>query len=188
MAVTHEADLFDYRGWFWPVMSFSDGLRRSIMQRVIDQLEMMLLRYSRVLVVRFDLHLAEYSSNNGIISLFQARLSKRLKKKYGGEVGYAWVREQVNAIAQHYHYALMLNGHKVNYPSSLLEMVEEIWCALGNPKPYTPKNCYYLIHRQRDDEIKKVVYRLSYLAKNYSKRKRGKQVKDYQTSRLKSPA
>jgi hypothetical protein len=38
-----------------------------------------------------------------------------------------WCRELETAKKQHYHYALIIDGHKVNFPYEVTNKVKELW-------------------------------------------------------------
>lgn len=158
-----------------------------ILRSTYGQLQAMLSHHSRVLVIRFDLHLGRHYPDNKALSRFMERIKRRLILHYKmTRVGYVWVREQERAKQQHYHVALFLDGSKIRHPSRLLEWIDERWQARQHPKVYIPKNCYYMLHRHDQEGQAEAIYRLSYLAKTRGKGYRGCSVNDYSTSRLKS--
>jgi hypothetical protein len=170
-----------------PISKSNKGYYLDIIQAIGSQLESMLSHYSRVLTVRFDLHLYDPTVTNQCISRFFRKCRKRLKCEYGlVRMGFAWCREQNKGTAQHYHCVLILDGHKVNYPNKVLTIVDSIWEGWGHVKPYTPRNCYYFVLRGDVITRANVMVRLSYLAKVYSKGLRLSSVNDYSTSRIKS--
>ncbi len=156
-----------------------------ILEAIQQQLDAMLSYHCKVLVLRFDLHTDEYQSNNALISKFVRKIRKRLKAKYLiKRLGYVWVREIEKAKSQHYHFALMIDGNKVRHPSILIGLIEAIWVRCYQPKPFTPKNCYYLITRSTGKNYGECFERLSYLAKERGKGYRDKTANDYSTSRI----
>ncbi|QLE84037.1 inovirus Gp2 family protein [Shewanella sp. Scap07] len=131
----------------------------------------MLSHYKRVHVIRFDLHQRDYNPDNQRMTVFKRRLFKRLKRQYKiSKIGYCWVREQVNAAAQRYHYVLFLDGRCIQYPQKVLAIVDKVWSDMAGYS-YTLKNCYYNVTREDFDVMLKVVYRISYLAKAAGKEK-----------------
>ena len=169
----------------WWVNSRSSGLYSDMLQKMLNQLFVMLEYHSKVHVIRFDLHQPTYTETNNRITQFNRRLFKWIKSNYEVKrIGYIWVREQETSKQQHYHYALILNGHKVNYPQKIIQRVGEIWERMSGTD-YTPKNCFYNIG-QDEDTLQDAVYRISYLPKARGKGYRPDQTKDYSTSRLKS--
>lgn len=145
----------------------------------------MLAHHSKVLMIRFDLRCRELLETNRAISDFNSLLFRRLKADYRlTKIGFAWTRELERAKQQHYHYALLLDGNKVQHPAKILKAVEEIWSELAG-EYWTPENCYLNIHRKNHDEQGEAIYRISYLAKGRGKGYRPPQTKDYGTSRIK---
>lgn len=141
---------------------------REILDRSYEQLSAMLSYHSKILVVRLDFHLDEYSQDNSLISKIIKKLRKHLCDKYGMKrFGYIWVREQERSKSQHYHLALILNGNKIRVPTKLIHWIEDRWCHYGTC--YTPQNCYSMIKRGDDVKFKESFERISYLAKTRGK-------------------
>ena len=160
------------------------GIYKEIIERFIDQFDIAFKVHKRLLVHRVDLHLNKFSSDNKVISRFINRLKQWLKRNYGlDKIGYIWVREQDRSDKQHYHLALLLNGDKIRHPKRLNEQIKEMWLPHGHlPVILNP---YYFVDKHNQFESRgKIIERVSYLAKVRGKRIRGKQIKDYQTSRL----
>lgn len=95
-----------------------------------------------------------------------------------------WCRELETAKLQHYHYALIIDGHKVNYPIEINAKVKEIWRQLDGSE-YFPNNCYYNIKRSDYKSIQDAIWRISYLAKARGKGYKPDKTKNYGTSRIK---
>jgi len=69
-----------------------DYLYFEILERIYEQMNAMLSHHSRIFVMRFDLHLDEYSQSNGVATRFFRRLVRQFKKQYSVKrVGYIWV-------------------------------------------------------------------------------------------------
>jgi len=91
---------------------------------------------------------------------------------------------------QHYYLVLMLDGHKINYPSKVISLAKQIWEGRELGHIPTIKNPYYMIEREDLDSYAKAFYRISYLAKVRGKGvgKSGKlkalKVNDYYASRI----
>jgi hypothetical protein len=188
MACFFRTEPFIYEEDIWQVMSFKEGLNNKIMQKTFDQLTQMLRRYSKVFAIRFDLRFCLETYNNKMISKFRDRLNRRLSKKYKCDIGYVWVREQTeSAETSHYHYVIFLNGHKTWKSFGFAKIIDSVCDSLNHFSPYYPKNNGYMIKRDDSKSIQRVIYRLSYLAKNESKGNRPRGVSDYGTSRLKAP-
>ena len=186
MACFFHTKPFIYEENIWQVMAFKEGLNNKIMNKTFDQLFQMLRRDSKVFAIRFDLRFCLEIYNNKMISKFRDRLNRRLSKKYKCDIGYVWVREQTeSAEAAHYHYVIFLNGHKTWKAFGFGKIIDSVCDSLNHFSPYYPKNNGYMIKRGDSKSIQRVIYRLSYLAKNESKGNRPRGVSDYQTSRLK---
>ena len=160
------------------------GIYKEILERFVGQLDIAYSIHKRVLVHRIDLHTNYFTVNNKIISKFMNRLKQWLKRNYGlDKIGYIWVREKERSDKQHYHLALLLDGDKIRHPKRLNEQIKEMWLPLGHV-PVT-LNPYYNIDKHNHNETRaEIIERVSYLAKVRGKRIRDKQIKDYQTSRL----
>jgi len=174
-------------GQLWRVDSRKSGLLSHAIKVMVNQVDAILSHHSKILVVRFDLHIYHQTKDNGIITIFNRRLFKWLKRKYNlKRIGFIWCRELETAKQQHYHYVLMVNGHQVRHPVEILLKVKEIWEQhLNHSLEYTPKNCYYNIKRDNFDSIQAAIWRISYLAKARGKGYKPDQTKNYGTSRIK---
>ena len=58
------------------------GVYPYMIERIVEQLDTCIAIHKRVLVVRFDLRLKEYSGDNHIISTFINRQKQRIKRTY----------------------------------------------------------------------------------------------------------
>jgi len=173
-------------GKMWWVNSKGSGLITHTIKAMINQVDVMLSYHSKVLVVRFDLRMCQYTDDNKIIRVFNRRFHKWLKRKYQlKRIGFIWCRELETAKQQHYHYALMVDGHKVRHPIEILAKAKEIWDIHLNGSKFTPKRCYYNLGRNNYESIQKAIWRISYLAKARGKGYKPDQTKNYGTSRLK---
>ena len=187
MACFFRTEPFIYEEDIWQVMSLKEGRNKKIMVKIFDQLFQMLRRYSKVFAIRFDLRFCLETYNNKMISKFRDRLNRRLSKKYKCDIGYVWVREQTeSAETAHYHYVIFLNGHKTWKSFGFGKIIDSVCDSLNHFSPYYPKNNGYMIKRDDSKSMQRVIYRLSYLAKNESKGNRPRGVSNYGTSRLKN--
>jgi urease gamma subunit len=169
----------------WSVNSRGSGIVSHALKVMIGQTDAMLSYHSKIHVIRFDLRLYEYTENNIIITVFNRRLHRWLKRKYKlKRIAFIWCRELEKAKQQHYHYVLMLDGHKINFPQDITNKVKELWRQLGGSE-YFPDNCYYNIKRNDYKSIQDAIWRISYLAKARGKGHKPDQTKNYGTSRLK---
>ena len=161
------------------------GVFSYMIERIVEQLDTCIAIHKRVLVVRFDLHLREYSDDNHIISTFMTRQKQRIKRTYKTkDIGHAWAREQETSKAQHYHVALFIDGDVIQSPTKLLRQIKAKWFKHGHC--YIPEQCFYYIDKHNyEQERADAIERLSYLAKTRGKGYKGIQAKNYSTSRLK---
>lgn len=179
------SDWYWYANKGWRINSRKSGSRIDILKCLLSQLSIMLERDSKVFMFRFDLRLAGYTDDNRCITNFNRRLFKRIKRHYKSTIGFAWVREIERSKKQHYHYVLLLEGHKIRHPATIQKWIQEIW----NNYDGTPHwSGYANLHREDETSIQKTVYWISYLAKPRGKGSnyRPAQTKDYGSSRLKS--
>lgn len=168
---------------FW-INSKPSGIYTHMLKSMLGQLDAMLHHHSKVHLIRFDLHQELYTPDNKRITIFMRRYSKRLKQEYGFKrIGYFWVREQEKVKHQHYHFALILDGHKVKGGQKLARMARETWAEMSGAE-WTPKNHYYNIARNDHQSIQSAVWRVSYLAKGRGKGYRPTHTKDYGASRI----
>lgn len=171
---------------FW-VNGKHSGIYSSMAKKMIGQVNIMLSYHSKIHLVRFDLHLYEYTPDNFLVTKFNRILFKWLKRRYGFKrVGFIWCREMEKAKQQHYHYALIVDGHKVRHPHDLLIKIKNVWETQIQGFQYTPKRCYYNLNRNNDLVTQEAIWRISYLAKVRSKRNKPPQTKNYGTSRIKA--
>lgn len=157
------------------------------MDRILKQLSAMLSYHSRVLVIRIDLHPANYTENNHLLSLFIKTMKKWLKTNYRfTHIGYVWCREQHTSQKQHYHFAWILDAHKINYPSKVNDKSKQLWEKLTAGFCYIPENCFYKIEREQyqSESMIGTIARLSYLAKDRGKSATHKKANNYGGSRL----
>jgi hypothetical protein len=163
----------------YPLAIYTKPLRA-----IINQLNAMTRQYSRVLVVRFDLHLDSHTDNNTQISKFTKLLLNRLRTKYKlNDIGYAWCREQERSKQQHYHMVIFIEGRKIRTPECIWEMIQDTWWFVrGGHMTMVP---YHMVYRDDYQSQQDAIYHLSYLAKTRGKGYRPIQTKDYGNSRLK---
>jgi hypothetical protein len=186
MAFYFSTEDFYYQDNIWQIMSFGEGSNKRIMSKIFEQLIYMLNRHSKVFIIRFDLRFCIELWDNKLISKFRSKLNRILSKKYNCDIGYAWAREQTSKTeTPHYHYAIFLNGHKTRKSFGFGKIIDEICNSFIFISAHYPDNNGYMVYRGDSKSVQRVIYRLSYLAKNASKGNRPDGVSDYQTSRLK---
>ncbi len=178
--------LYNNRCWF--ILNNKGGTDKKIMNRIFHQLEAMQSHYSRMFVSQFILFPPKATYDNRLISDYFKALIYRLQVEYGCQIGYIWVRERDKAEKQHYHCALYMNGHKVQHSGRVLDIARTLWTDLYQGGFPIPENNYYMAERFAKDNgqsMQAVITRLSYLAKNATKGMHSREVKRYNTSRIK---
>ncbi len=178
--------LIEFNGEWWEINTRKSGIYHDMMQAILGQLFAMLSHHNKVLIFRFDLHCPDHTDTNKNITDFLRRLSRRVIRHYElTRFAYCWAREQEKAKQQHYHFALMLDGNKVQKPSLIWEMIKTIWEFIGG-SCWLPENAYYRLTRANRPQIQESIMRLSYLAKGRGKGYKPHQTKNYGTSRIKA--
>ena len=166
--------------------SKTKGVYPNIIEKIVEQLDTCLAIHKRVLVVRFDLSLDEYSGDNHTISTFINRQKQRMFKTYGiKNIGHAWKRERETSKAQHYHVALFIDGNKIQYPSRILSQIKAKWFKHG--RCWIPDACFYYLDKSKTNFKQmrgEAIYRLSYLGKTRGTGYKDVQAKNYSVSRL----
>lgn len=185
MAYITRNKAIEVNGKIWWVNSAKSGLISHTIKAMINQIDAMLSHHSKVILIRFDLRLYEYTENNGIMTTFNRKLHKRLKRKYNFKhIGFMWCRELETSKNQHYHYALMIDGHKVDLPYGIIAKIEEILQDL-DCSVFFPTMCFYRMKRDDHQSIQDAIWRISYIAKSRGKGYKPSQTKNHGTSRIK---
>lgn len=165
-----------YQGHVWTVMS-DYQIRKDIMDTIFTVLREFFEKRSKLIAIRIELHLKQWTANNAPVREFFTKLRRQLLKLYGRIYNrYIWVREQGQAKTQHYHVVLLVDGQIIKHSSVLEKIASSIWtygylCL--------PKRPFYHIHRDQIGRFCALVYRLSYLAKAETKGNRPKRTRDY---------
>lgn len=179
---------YTYQGWEYRIDTWNGEFpcRIDILKSIGGVMHDCLTHYSKVLFIRLDFKVFEYSKDNSQMVKFIKNLKKKLLRSYGiKNVGYIWCREQERAKKQHYHLCLFLNGHKIRVPFKLIRWIEEYHERRDLPKPYTPKNCYTMITRRDATSRDLAFFRASYLAKPRGKGYAGQSYRNYSSSQFK---
>ena len=185
MRYVTKTNVITMNGKMWWINARKSGVYSAMLRKMIGQLEAVLSHHSKVNVIRFDLKQSEYTDKNTQITTFNRRLFKWLKRNYKlKRIGFIWCREQETAKHQHYHYVLIIDGHKVQKAGLIANKVKTIWNEISGSY-WLPKNCYYNLKRNDYKETQNAIFRISYLAKARGKGYRPPQTKDYGTSRIK---
>jgi len=164
------SSIFAYLNHFYNVYKPKKGdLNKTALNKVFRLCEIMLSYYSRVFIVRIDLHPIGFSADNKVMSIFLNKFISKLEKQYQCKVGYFCAREQNKSDKQHYHLALLLSGHKAMLPHKILTQLKNDWIQHCQGSVYFVDKPYYVIYRGDKASIDPAIYRLSYLTKNHTK-------------------
>lgn len=161
-----------------------------IVDRGYEQISAMLSHHCRVLMFRLDIRFHDFESTNRLMTRLCKKLKQRISvSKYHNlkRLGYLWVREQATSEVPHYHAIFLIDGTKIRRPGHLIRLIEDICYRWDQPKPFTPRNCFYLLERDQPESLtmRLAIHRMSYLAKVNTKDKRPSTTHDYGTSRIK---
>lgn len=177
--------LVEYAGENWLINTRVSGIYRKHLNAILSQIFAMLSHHNKIFIFRFDLHMSGYTADNKPITDFIRQLSGKLDTQYKfTRIGYCWAREHDKAKGQHYHFALILDGNKIQSPRYVWEMIKDQW-EFAHGRYFLPKQSYYRIGRNDRHTLARAIYRLSYLAKGRSKDFRPIQTKTYGNSRIK---
>lgn len=181
------AEYFRYEGRYWRINNRYQGVFTPMLKRIIEQIVVLFSYDTKLFVARFDLHQSEATSSSKHVSEFLQRLKAELADSHCLKyLGYAWCREESDTIKQHYHLALLLEGHKIRSPHNLYAIVKDLWLAAGGISVH--RGNYHNIHRHDEEGLGDIVYHLSYLAKKSGKVSLPSQFKAFSASRLKLKA
>jgi hypothetical protein len=171
----HNSLLFAYKDHAYHVYKPKlKGLKKSFVNAIISDYEVMLSFYSRVLVCRIDLHPGQYSADNRLINQYLKELTQLLTRHYDCKVLYHCAREQNTSEVEHYHVELMLSGHKINHSEKLLSLAKTMWEQHSKGTVSLVDNPFCIVLRGDKSSLKEAIYRSSYLAKEHTKELNGK--------------
>ena len=158
---------------------------KELLERLVKVFNTSLLRYSKVLFIRWDFKVGSYTHDNSEVSRLFKKLKIHLERKYGiKNTCYLWAREQEKTPHQHYHIVLLLNGHKIRHPYNLNRWLISYSERNDLPQPWVPQNCYKKLTRGDPDSFSEAFKRASYLAKSDGKGRQGKHCKNYGSSMI----
>lgn len=161
---------FRFKNRLYNIFHSKQGVNTAILQKGFEQIDVMQSYHSKVCMVFLELHLKYFSEHNAVMSVLISELKAYIKNKYNSRIGYLWVRERSKAKAQHYHLAVMVDGHKCNNGWSIQQFVNDIWRKQNdNGTTYYVTRPTYNILRNDNTEANAARVRLSYFAKNRTK-------------------
>lgn len=157
------------------------------LKTIIRQVNSMMSHHSKLFMVRYDFRLKLKSDNNNDFLNFMDAIKKKIKTAYGlVRIGFLWCREHgLKNGGLHYHFAFLIDGHKIKYPDKLSRLIEGDFASFKGSMGYVP-NCFLNLSRGDQKGIGEAIYRLSYLAKVNTKSGNRKQnVKRFGSSKIK---
>ena len=155
-----------------------------ILTDLYNQMSNLLSHHSKILFLRLDVRVYQYSKDNSLLSDWMRQLKRKLKAYFGFKrVGYLWVRELSRTKKQHYHLVLLLDGNKAQHPWNVIRIAEDVAYNCHMPKPYTPQKPYLKISRNDKENFGAAMYRGSYLAKTRTKQCE-KRIRSYGSSNI----
>ncbi len=171
----HNSILFAYKNHAYSIFKPQQKcFKNSVINTIISDYEIMLSHYSRVFVVRIDLHPKHYSADNQAIKRFLKQLTTTLTNQYKSKVIYHCAREQNTSDREHYHLALMLSAHKIKHSERLQSLIKAMWEKHSGGTVAKVDNPYCIVFRGNKASLKHAIYRSSYLAKEHTKELNGK--------------
>jgi hypothetical protein len=184
---TSRSNTYEFNGTKWKVQGSNGGLNKRHLARLFQQMDVMLTKYSKVCVIRFDLHMLEYTDDNKLMAIFKRRLFGRISTKYKiqeRDIGYCWAREYEKGKGQHYHWALLVDGKKVKSGYPINGIAETLWEQMDG----TFHKCHYHnVTRLSFSSQRDAMDHLSYLTKVRTKGYVGEKVKSFSSSKIQYP-
>ena len=162
----------------------NSGCYDEILEAIIRELVAMLSIHSKVLAVRFDVHLYDHTDDNEVISDFLKPLGRWIERTYSSKLGYVWVREHATVKNQHYHFLVMVNGDKAKSAYNIIERAEKI-AEIQQLHIGLCDKAKTMVRRGDVEAFNKVIKRGSYLAKERTKlHGKGKTANNFSGSRI----
>ena len=143
-----------------------------------------LSKHSRITFFQVNLRFpttCEVLSDNRYISEFMKRYVEKLEQQ-NLSPHYLWVRERKKGENQHYHVAIMLDGHKTLGAYEYISLAEDLWQQLLNEEnnqfklddlvqDYNMEYASLMVYRNSKETLDNAFYWGSYLAKVRTKEK-----------------
>jgi hypothetical protein len=123
-------------------MSWSNS--EQVWRMILNRIDYMAMRHSRVLYIRFDVRYPTFflsdGSNDPLVRTL--KLFRNYFWKLGIEIQYLWAREQVSSNNPHYHVMVLVDGTQRKSPKEILETVNFYWkSSLGVAVDGLINNC-----------------------------------------------
>ncbi len=180
----NNSELFLFKDHSYPCYKTDKGLNQKVLNQLTSLIEKSLSHYSKVSILRIDLHPNNFTQDNKVISTFITKQVKRLEQEYYCKVSYFFAREQNTSDKQHYHLAFFFSGHKVNNAYKIEQTIKNEWLVHCEGTVHFVNNPLLSIERGDKKSIDPAIYRLSYLTKHHSKENNGK-AQSYSFNRIK---
>lgn len=164
------------------------GFYTAILEKLVQQLDVMLESYAKIMVIRFDLRVFVYEGSNRVMETFFRRFKKWCRRNGMQKVCYLWCRERSTSDKHHYHVMVALTTKHHQQPKVILESAKYYWEFFESGSLWVPDWCYYIVRRGDDKGFQDCFSRVSYLAKVATKGGRDLYANDYSSSRLKGAA
>lgn len=124
-----------------------------VIEKTYRELTLMLARYTRVVVVRLDLKLAEGTYPSKVnISKFRKSFVRKLEREYNSKVAYLWVREfgkSDHNNGTHWHWWVAVKASTKHRPKfqakDITSLIESAWTAhTGNDSKTNMAGFFFL--------------------------------------------
>ena len=167
-------------------MGEDDNLDTTTITKIIRQVETLSNKYSKLLVVRIDLHVPDdvWLNDSKLID----KLLKNIRKtKYKDHLfGYFWVLEREKKKKGHYHMVFFFDGQQRRSEWAAQDMIERCWqhaVSGGTIHRTAGDGTGMLLHGDQQKRAD-TIYALSYLCKRRGKERLEKGQRLYGLSRL----
>jgi hypothetical protein len=161
------------------------GCYRPALHKIHQRLKFMTNNYHKVLCIRVDFKVTKEIWADKQFSRFIENEKKRISKAYKlTDIVSGWGRERNLCGSHHYHLILVIDGHKVQYPSKIHESLIQRWKDLGHSSAHWCD--HHMITNSFDDDFKKAYCHLSYITKVYTKDEQPMNARNFGFSRLPS--
>lgn len=167
-------------------MGEDDNLDTTTITKMIQQVETLLNKYSKLLVVRVDLHVPDdvWLNDSKLID----KLLKNIRKKDYKDhlLGYFWVLEREKKKKGHYHMVFFFDGQQRQSQWAAQDMIECCWQRVvrGGTIHRTNGDGTGVLLRGDQQKREATIYALSYLCKKRGKKRLEKGQRLYGFSRL----
>lgn len=167
-------------------MGEDNNLDNTIVAKMIRQVETLSNKYSKLLVVRIDLHVPDevWLNDSKLIDKLLKNIRKTGYKDH--LLGYFWVLEREKKKKAHYHMVFFFDGQKRKSEWAAQDIIERCWqrAVSGGTIHRTEGDGTGLLLRHDHKKIAGTIYALSYLCKKRGKIRLEKGQRLYGFSRL----